>query len=310
MSREEANGIARAAERMRRSRLMRAPLKVVVPTAAALGAGAAVGAVAVGAIPGSDKVIHACYLSSNPQGAQFSYGALRVIDPSLSGQDVPTDEYACNQNETAISWNQQGPPGPVGPTGKPGPAGASGQAGAAGADGSATIVGNTNFGITATPHVDVFLKLDGIKGESADDKHKGEIDIESFAFGSEAPVVGSGSQSTGAGAGKVTVSTFSITKKIDKSSPILQRDLATGKVIKSGEVDVVHTTNKGELQVASYKVTDLALKSISIKGEGQTVDGSFKAMQITLGSGQNQVSVKWNKVQNTGSWNIVKNQAN
>ncbi len=30
---------------------------------------------------------------------------------------------------------------------------------------------------------DIFLKLDTIKGESKDSKHKGEIDIESFTFG-------------------------------------------------------------------------------------------------------------------------------
>ena len=31
--------------------------------------------------------------------------------------------------------------------------------------------------------VDMFLKLDGIEGESKDAKHAGEIDIESFAWG-------------------------------------------------------------------------------------------------------------------------------
>jgi type VI secretion system secreted protein Hcp len=306
MSREEANGIARAAERVRRSRLMRAPLKVVVPTAAALGAGAAVGAVAIGAIPDSNGTIHGCYLSSNPAGGQqiaTDYGALRVIDPSLSNQDVPTDEYSCNSDETAISWNQQGPQGPAGAMGKQGPAGAPGQNGAAG---SATIFGNTNFGITASPHVEMFLKLDGIKGESQDDKHKDAIDIESFAFGSEAPVTGS--QSTGAGAGKVTVSSFSITKKLDKSTPMLERDLANGTVIKAGEVDVASAGAKTESQVASYKVTDIALKSITIKGTQVNVLGTFKALQITLGSGQHTVAVKWNSVRNTGSWNLVQNK--
>ena len=30
---------------------------------------------------------------------------------------------------------------------------------------------------------DFFLKLEGIDGESTDDKHKGELDIESFSWG-------------------------------------------------------------------------------------------------------------------------------
>ena len=303
MSREEVNGLARAAERMRRSRLMRVPLKVAIPTAAALGAGAAVGAVAVGAIPGSDGVIHACYEKDVP-GADFTPGTLRVIDPSETSTN--SEDNSCLPDEAPISWNQQGPPGPQGQRGAPGAGGASGKSGAAGSNGSVTILGNTNFGITATPHADVFLKLDGIKGESQDDGHKGEIEIQSFAIGSEAPVVSS--SSSGAGAGKVTVSTFQIVSRVDKSTPLLERDLATGKMISNGEIDVVHTNAKSQTQVASYKLTDLALKSIAIKVDRVTVLGAFKALQITLGSGQNAVSAKWNKVQNTGSWNLVQNK--
>lgn len=292
MSREEANGLARAAERVRRSRLMRAPMKVVVPTAAALGAGAAVGAVAIGAIPDQGGVIHACYNTNTAVGAAPQFGQLRVIDPGA--QDAPSAETSCQPGEQPISWNQQGPQGPEGPAGTPG------------ADATATILGNTNFEITASPQAKMFLKLDGIKGESQDDKHKGDIDIESFAFGSEAPVVSA--RGTGAGAGKVTISTFQIVSKVNKATPKLEQDLATGKIIHGGEVDVVHRSAKGDAQVASYKVTDLALKSISIKGEKATVLGSFKAVNITLGSGQNTVSAKWNKVQNTGSWNLIPNK--
>ena len=31
--------------------------------------------------------------------------------------------------------------------------------------------------------VDYFLKIDGVDGESGDDKHKGEIEVESFSWG-------------------------------------------------------------------------------------------------------------------------------
>src|SRR6202012_571972 len=103
MSREEASGIARAAERVRRSRLMRMPMKVIVPTAAALGAGAAVGAVAIGAIPDQNGVIHACY-EKDVAGADFEPGTLRVIDPSDQGANVPPEDNSCTQDETPISW--------------------------------------------------------------------------------------------------------------------------------------------------------------------------------------------------------------
>jgi hypothetical protein len=52
-------------------------------------------------IPDSSGVIHACYKTSN--------GALRVIDTGLGG--------TCAASETALQWNQTGPPGPAGPAG-------------------------------------------------------------------------------------------------------------------------------------------------------------------------------------------------
>ena len=125
MSLDEANRIAKAAERLRRH--SRLPLKVVVPTVAALGAGAAI---AVGAIPSSDGTITGCYQTAPPGDTTPTtpYGTLRLIDPSLATgtTEVPAEEYSCNSNEATITWNQQGPPGPTGPQGPAGPAGAQG----------------------------------------------------------------------------------------------------------------------------------------------------------------------------------------
>ena len=45
--------------------------------------------------------------------------------------------------------------------------------------------------------VDMFLKMDGIKGESVDDKHKDEIDVLSWSWGMSQ----SGSAHMGGGAG-------------------------------------------------------------------------------------------------------------
>jgi hypothetical protein len=70
------------------------------------------GGVAYSAIPDANHVIHGCYDSGN--------GALRVIDTEAGG--------VCRGGETAIDWNQQGPPGAPGaqgPQGEPGSAGVS-----------------------------------------------------------------------------------------------------------------------------------------------------------------------------------------
>lgn len=70
--------------------------------------------------------------------------------------------------------------------------------------------------------VDYFLKIDGIKGESVDEKHKDEIDILSFSWGiTNTPAVAGGT-------GKASFKEFTITKKTDASSPKMMLACATG----------------------------------------------------------------------------------
>ena len=65
--------------------------------------------------------------------------------------------------------------------------------------------------------MDMFIKIDSIKGESVDKTHKGEIDVLAWSWG----VSNSGSAHVGggAGAGKANVQDLSFTKYIDKSTP-------------------------------------------------------------------------------------------
>jgi type VI secretion system secreted protein Hcp len=236
MSAEEASRIAQAVQRMKRSKRA---LQIALPTAAALGAGAAV---AVGSIPGSDGTITGCYAGA--EGGEIIYkdltyrelpGALRVIDPSLphtitlaaGGPPEPNPAAVCDpKQETQITWNEKGPQGLPGATGPQGPQGPPGSAGGQGAPGS-PLIGGTTFGISGNGST--FLKLDGIKGESTDKIHKGEIQVDGFSLSAQGGAQSSGG---GGGAGKVSIQSFQITKQLDKSSPLLFQAAATGKHIK------------------------------------------------------------------------------
>ena len=70
---------------------------------------------------------------------------------------------------------------------------------------------------------DAFLKIEGVEGESTRDGHAGEIEILSFSWGVSNPGAIDTISGTGSGAGKVSVSDFTVTKQIDKSSPQLFR---------------------------------------------------------------------------------------
>ena len=113
--------------------------------------------------------------------------------------------------------------------------------------------------------VDMFLKLDGIKGESKDDKHKEEIHIESFSWGlSQTGAHGAGG---GGGAGKVAVHDISITKFLDKASPTLMLDCCSGKHIASGLITVRKAGDK-PLEYLKIKLTDILVSGVQHAGHG------------------------------------------
>jgi type VI secretion system secreted protein Hcp len=98
---------------------------------------------------------------------------------------------------------------------------------------------------------DFFLKLDGIKGESMDAAHAGEIDIESFSWGETNPTT-IGSATGGAGAGKVRFDEFIFTTRVSSASPQLALQCASGQHFPN----VVLTVRKaGGQQEEYYKVT-------------------------------------------------------
>ncbi len=122
--------------------------------------------------------------------------------------------------------------------------------------------------------VDYFLNLDGIKGESADDKHKGEIDIMSFSWG--ATNTGTNVSGGGGGAGKVSFEDIHITKTVDKSSPLLMLACASGQHIKSA---VLACRKAGGEQQEYLKITltDVLVSSYQSGGHGHDVAGNSSA---------------------------------
>lgn len=249
MSREEANRIVRAVERARRSR--RAALKVAIPTAAALGAGAAL---AIGSIPSGDGTITGCYVTNTDVINQYpaAPGELRIIDPSQTATfpgGGPNLQATCVNGEAKITWNQRGPQGPQGVAGAQGPAGPQGPAGR-------DLIGSTSFGFGGGHGT--FIKLDGVKGEATDRAHKGEIVVSSFSIGASTPRSSGG----GGGAGKVSFSSFTITKRIDKASPLLFQGAAQGKHYKEAVVSFAKTKRGKSTDYLEFKMTDVLISSI------------------------------------------------
>jgi type VI secretion system secreted protein Hcp len=113
--------------------------------------------------------------------------------------------------------------------------------------------------------VDMFLKIDGIKGESVDDKHKEEINVLAWSFGMSNS--GSAHLGSGAGSGKVNVQDLSVTKYIDKSSTDLMLAACNGKHF--GEANLyVRKAGEKPLEYLKIKLTDVLITSVSTGGSG------------------------------------------
>jgi type VI secretion system secreted protein Hcp len=114
---------------------------------------------------------------------------------------------------------------------------------------------------------DFFLKLDGIKGESTDAKHQGEIEIESFS----AALSNSGSFANapgkGGGSGKVSFQDIHFTKLVDSSSPLLLLACATGQHIKEATL-TCRKAGGDQQEYLKLKLTDCLVSSFQEGGHG------------------------------------------
>jgi len=113
--------------------------------------------------------------------------------------------------------------------------------------------------------VDYFLKIDGIQGESGDQTHKNEIQLESWSFGeSQGGTMAFGG---GGGAGKVQMQDFHFVMKSNKASPKLFLACAQGEHIKNA-ILTCRKAGKEQQEFLKWTFTDLLVSSFQTSGSG------------------------------------------
>src|SRR3954470_23110717 len=113
--------------------------------------------------------------------------------------------------------------------------------------------------------VDYFLKIDGIDGESHQDKHKNEIELDSWSFGETN--AGTMSRSSGGGAGKVSMQDFHFVMHVNKASPKLFLACATGEHIRTAKL-VCRKAGKQQQEFLKVTFSDLLVSSYQTGGSG------------------------------------------
>ena len=153
----------------------------------------------------------------------------------------------------------------------------------------------------------MFLKLDGIKGESKDHKHKDEIHIESFSWGMNQ--TGAHGVGGGGGAGKVSVHDISITKFVDKASCDLMLACCNGKHIKEALITVRKAGEK-PLEYLKIKLTDILVSGVQQAGHGgdmltENVSLNFSKFNVEY---QEQDEKGAGKAGGQMGWDVKKNE--
>ena len=155
--------------------------------------------------------------------------------------------------------------------------------------------------------VDMFIKIGDIKGESPDEKHKDEIDVLSWSWGLSQS--GSTHYGTGGGAGKVNVQDISLTKWVDKSSPVLMKMCCNGKHYPEALLTVRKAGEK-PLEYVKLKMEDVIVSSISTGGSGgedrltENVTLNFAKVSVDYtpqkpdGSGDAPIKMGWDVAAN------------
>lgn len=110
--------------------------------------------------------------------------------------------------------------------------------------------------------VDAYLQIEGIKGESADERHKEWIEVSNVSWSVHQPRSATVSTAGGHTVGRASLSDISFKKFADLASPILQQHCAMGKTIPRAKFEFMRADGNGN-PIPYYMVE---LENVMISG--------------------------------------------
>lgn len=156
----------------------------------------------------------------------------------------------------------------------------------------------------------IFLKIDGVKGESTDSNHKDEIELLSYSHGVSQPISAVASTSGGATSGRCNHTDLSVSKLLDVASPVLNQLCCTGKHIDSIVLTIRRSDGDKSIPYMVYKLTDTVISSVSIGGSSDQVPVetvTFNYSKIEWEYTKQARAKGGESGKSSGSWNLAKN---
>lgn len=159
--------------------------------------------------------------------------------------------------------------------------------------------------------IDVYLQIDGIKGESADDRHKDWIECKSVTFGVDQPKSATASTGGGHTAERCEHRDIVLSKLADLSSPILLQTCSAGRTIPKARLEFMRADANGE----RVKYFEIEIENVLIGAVSPSVhEGDILTEEVALKFSK----IKWRYTQQkigggsggntSGGWDLSANR--
>ncbi len=118
---------------------------------------------------------------------------------------------------------------------------------------------------------DFFMEIAEVPGESTDSSHKGQIELMSFSNGVSQTSSGTRSSSGSGTAERVSCGDFTVTKDVDKATPIFNEKCCKGAHIPLIKIYARRAKDEAPVDFMVYELTDSVVTSVSVSAGGMGI---------------------------------------
>jgi type VI secretion system secreted protein Hcp len=159
---------------------------------------------------------------------------------------------------------------------------------------------------------DAYLKIDGIEGESTSAGYEGQIEVTNFEHLLKQPSTVAASTSGGATSGRCEHGDFTITKQVDKASPLIYQKCSDGGHITEITLILCRAAGGASVPFMEFKLTNSIIAKVVPAGDKTDIpkeDVSFNYGKIEWTYTQQKRKDGSGGGKTTGSWNLQTNSA-
>jgi len=159
--------------------------------------------------------------------------------------------------------------------------------------------------------IDAYLKIEGINGESEDDKHKNWIEVSNVLYAINQPMAETVSTAGGLTSGRAELFPVNFTKLADIASPVLLQTCATGKTIPKAVFEFMRADSDGKpIPYFKIELENLMIASITPdSGDGGVIQERVQLAYARIKWNYTRQSIRGGAQGNTsGGWDCSANK--